>query len=199
MRINLPKQIETKRLTLKPYTLDKNYIQLYVDSINQNLDWLQRFCHFDGPMTFEKQKAFLEECINKNKENGYAIWTKSKEDEPEELVGSISAFHFRKEKGKRIAELGIFLLEKFAKKGYAHEANSALESALFKAGLDETILHIRSDNVASLKSARAQGYTKIAENTDKGYIRFLFHKTKQQWEHEHWLELQREKFKGNTL
>ena len=40
MKLNLPQQIEAERIILKKHTLDREYIQLLVDSINKSQQWL---------------------------------------------------------------------------------------------------------------------------------------------------------------
>ena len=156
MELKLPAQIETPRLILKQHTLDKDYVQLWVDSINQNLAFLNRFLpHFDEPMTFEKERSFLQMLMCGEKEKNYAIWNK----ETNELMGSAGAFNFEEKEGKKSAELGILLFEKFSGKGYAPEATHALEQALFNAGLDYTVLKIDADNSRSRRAAEKAGHT----------------------------------------
>ena len=153
--LKLPAQIETSRLILKQHTLDKEYVQLWVDSINQNLPWLSRFLpHFSKPITFEEQKAFLRSLICGEKEKNYAVWNKK----TNELMGSIGAFNFEEKEGKKSAELGILLFEKFSGKGYAPEATHAFEGALFNAGLDSTILKIDAENSRSRRAAEKEGH-----------------------------------------
>lgn len=155
MKLNLPNQIETERLVLKKHTLDRNYVQLWVDSINQNLTFLSRFLpHFDEPMTFEKEQSFLQMLMCGEKEKNYAIWNK----ETGELMGSTGAFNFEEKEGKKSAELGMLLFEKFSGFGYAPEATHALEQALFKAGLDHTILKIDANNTRSRRAAEKEGH-----------------------------------------
>ena len=155
MELKLPAQIETPRLILKKHTLDKEYVQLWVDSINQNLAFLSRFLpHFDEPMTFEKEKSFLQMLMCGEKEKNYAIWNK----ETNELMGSIGSFSFEEKEGKKTAELGILLFEKFSGKGYAPEATHAFEQALFEAGLDSAILKIDADNTRSRRAAEKEGH-----------------------------------------
>ena len=111
MDLKLPAQIETERLILKQHTLDREYVQLWVDSINQNLEWLNRFLpRFREPTTFEKEKCFLTFLISGKHEKNYAIWNKK----TQELMGSIGAFDFKEKEGKKSAELGILLFKKFA-------------------------------------------------------------------------------------
>ena len=155
MNLNLPAQIETPRLILKQHTLDKDYVQLWVDSINQNLDWLKRFLsHFDEPMTFEKEKSFLQMLSCDATGKNYALWNK----ETGELMGSIGAFNFKEQDGKKSTELGVLLFEKFAGQEYAPEATKALENELFGAGLDECILIIDAKNKRSRRAARKEGH-----------------------------------------
>ncbi len=155
MELKLPAQIETERLILKQHTLDKEYIQLWVDSINQNLLWLKKFLsHFDELMTFEKEKSFLQMLMCGEKEKNYAIWNK----QTNELMGSIGAFNFEEKKGKTTAELGVMLFEKFAGKGYAPEATKAFEKTLFSAGLDAIVLKIDKSNTRSRKAAEKEGH-----------------------------------------
>ena len=155
MDLKLPPQIETERLILKQHTLDKDYVQLWVDSINQNLAFLSRFLpHFDEPMTFEKERSFLRMLMCGEKEKNYAIWNK----ETNELMGSVGAFSFEENEGKKSAELGILLFEKFSGKGYAPEATHAFERTLFEAGLDSAILKIDADNTRSRRAAEKEGH-----------------------------------------
>ncbi|MGN0919925.1 MAG: GNAT family N-acetyltransferase [Alphaproteobacteria bacterium] len=155
MELKLPAQIETPRLILKQHTLDKDYVQLWVDSINQNLAFLNRFLpHFDKPMTFEEEKSFLRMLMCAANEKNYAIWNKK----TNELMGSTGAFNFEEKEGKKSAELGMLLFEKFSGKGYAPEATHALERALFEAGLDHTILKIDSNNTRSRRAAEKEGH-----------------------------------------
>ena len=155
MGLKLPIQIETPRLILKQHTLDKDYVQLWVDSINQNLAFLSRFLpHFDEPMTFEKERSFLRMLMCGDKEKNYAIWNK----ETNELMVSIGAFNFEEKEGKKSAELGILLFEKFSGKGFGPEATHAIEQALFAAGLDHTILKIDAANNRSRRAAEKEGH-----------------------------------------
>ena len=165
--INLPKQIETKRLILKPHTLDKDYVQLWVDSVNQNLEWLQRFLpHFDKPVTFEQQKSFLELLISGKIEKNYAIWNKK----TGELMGSIGAFNFEENE----AEVAILLFKQFSGFGYGTEAIGAFENVLFDAGIKEIVLKIDASNMRSQRIAQKQGYKKT--DSDHPDPQFLFYK-----------------------
>ena len=169
MNLNLPDQIETPRLILKKHILDKSYIQLWVDLINQNRDWLKRFLsHFDEPMTFENEEAFLQEMIQQEKQRkGYAIWNK----ETGELMGSTGAFHFQEKEGKKSAELGMMLFEKFAGFGYAPEATHAFEQVLFDAGLDECVLVIDAKNKRSRRAAQKEGHVWDGKETTVNRLR----------------------------
>lgn len=155
MQLNLPNQIETERLVLKKHTLDKEYVQLWVDSINQNLPWLSRFLpHFSKPITFEEEKAFLKSLICGDKENAYAIWNKK----TSELMGSIGAFNLEEKEDKKSIELGVILFEKFAGQGYGPEATKAFEKELFNAGIDSTVLKIDATNMRSRRAAEKEGH-----------------------------------------
>ena len=155
MKLNLPNPIETERLVLKKHTLDKEYVQLWVDSINQNLPWLSRFLpHFNKPITFDEEKAFLRSLICGEKENNYGVWNKK----TNELMGSIGAFNFEEKESKKSIELGLILFEKFAGHSYGPEATKAFESALFDAGIDSTILKIDSENIRSRRAAEKEGH-----------------------------------------
>ena len=155
MELKLPAQIETERLILKQHTLNKDYVQLWVDSINQNLAWLNRYLpHFDKPVTFEQQKSFLQMLMCGEIEKNYAIWNK----ETNELMGSVGAFGFEEKEGKKTAELAILLFEKFAGQGYAPEAVAAFEKTLFTAGLDNVVLRIDADNTRSRRTAEKTGH-----------------------------------------
>ena len=153
--LKLPEQIETPRLILKQHTLDKEYVQLWVDSINQNLKWLSRFlANFDKPITFEEKKAFLEMLLTNDNKKSYAIWNKK----TGELMGSTGAFHLKEKDGKKSSELGILLFEQFSGLGYAPEATHAFEQSLFNAGLDEIILKIDAKNIRSRHVAEKEGH-----------------------------------------
>ena len=77
MKLNLPQKIEAERIILKKHTLDREYIQLLVDSINKSQQWLGRFLsHFEEPMTFEKEEAFIKMLLSEEKEINYGIWNK---------------------------------------------------------------------------------------------------------------------------
>ena len=155
MKLNLPNQIETERLILKRHTLDKEYVQLWVDAINQNLPWLSQFLpHFSKPITFEEQKAFLRSLICGEKENAFAVWNKK----TNELMGSIGAFNLEEKEGKKSIELGLILFEKFAGCGYGPEATKAFEQALFNTGIDSTILKIDENNLRSRRAAEKEGH-----------------------------------------
>ena len=151
MKLNLPNQIETERLILKKHTLDNEYIQLWVDSINQNLLWLSRFLpRFSKPITFEEIRMILCGEIEKN----YAIWNKK----TNELMGSIGAFNLEEKEDKKNVELVAMIFEKFAGQGYGPEAIKTFEQALFDAGIDGTILKIDENNVRSRRAAEKEGH-----------------------------------------
>lgn len=156
MKIKLPAQIETERLILKKHCLKTEYIQLWVDSINQNLAWLNQFLpHFDEPMTFEKERAFLESLLTENQEINYGIWNKR----TQELMGSIGAFNLEQKGQKKNMELAIMLFEKFAGHGYGPEAINILKQNLFNVGLDSVTLKIDSQNNRSLHAASKIGFS----------------------------------------
>lgn len=164
MKIKLPNEIETERLTLKKHCLFLNqngrlqpeYVQLWVNSINQNREWLGRFLsHFDEPYTFEKEETFLNDLISEKNEIAYGIWN----NQTDELMGSIGAFNFEEKEGKQCIELGILLFEKFAGHGYGPEATMALEQALLNMGMDQIVLLIDDQNERSYKAAQKNGYT----------------------------------------
>ena len=151
MDLKLQPQIETERLILKKHTLDKEYIQLWVDSINQNLPWLSHFLpHFSRKIRFEEVRMILCGEIGKN----YAIWNKK----TNELMGSIGASNLEEKQGKKNVELVVMLFEKFAGHGYGPEAIKAFEQALFNSGIDGTILKIDSMNTRSRRAAEKEGH-----------------------------------------
>ena len=156
MKIKLPTQIETPRLVLKKHTLDPSYIQLWVDSINQNLSWLSQFLpRFSESMTFEKEKSFIEGVLTEEKEIGFGIWNK----ETNELMGSIGAFNFEEKDQKSSIELGIMLFQKYAGNGYAPETMKFLEQELFSVGVDGVMAKIDEKNTRSRQAAQKAGFT----------------------------------------
>jgi len=162
MKIKLPEQIETPKLILKKHSLDPAYIQLWVDSINQNLGWLSQFLpRFSETMTFEKEKAFLESVLTEEKEIGYGVWNK----ETNELMGSIGAFNFEEKDQKSSIELGVILFQKFAGMGYAPEAMKFLEQELFSAGIDGVMAKIDEKNTRSRRAAIKAGFSWNGQET----------------------------------
>ena len=82
------------------------YVQLWVNLINENLKWLDRFLpHWDKPCTFETEQAFLNDLITEEKEIAYGIW----DTKTNELMGSIGAFGFEEKEGKKSIEIGLLL------------------------------------------------------------------------------------------
>lgn len=151
MQLNLPNKIETERLLLKKHTLDKEYVQLWVDSINQNLPWLSRFLpHFNKKITPEAVRMILCSEMERN----YAIWNKK----TNELIGSIGVSSLEEKESKRNVELVAMLFEKFAGQGYGPEATKGFEEALFSSGIDGTILKIDANNTRSHRAAEKEGH-----------------------------------------
>ncbi len=155
MKLVLPQQIEAERIVLKKHTLDKEYIQLLVDSINKSREWLGRFLpHFEEPMTFEKEETFIKMVLSEEKEINYGIWNK----ETNELMGTIGAFNPDNPNNPKSIELGVMLFEQFAGQHYGPEATTAFEKVLFENGIDSVILKIQKENTRSRKAAEAQGH-----------------------------------------
>ena len=156
MKLNLPQQIEAERIILKKHILDKEYIQLLVDSINKSRQWLGRFLsHFEEPMTFEKEEAFIKMLLSEEKEINYCIWNKK----THELMGTIGAFNPDNPNNPKSIELGVMLFEQFAGQHYGPEATEAFEKILFENGIDSVILKIQKENARSRKAAEARGHT----------------------------------------
>ena len=155
MNLNLPQQIAAERVVLKKHTLNKEYIQLLVDSINKSRQWLGRFLsHFEEPITFEKEEAFVKMLLSEEKEINYGIWNKK----TNELMGTIGAFNPDNPNNPKSIELGIMLFEQFAGQHYGPEATEAFEKVLFKNGINSIILKIQKENTRSRKAAGAQSY-----------------------------------------
>lgn len=155
MKLNLPQQIEAERIILKKHTLDREYIQLLVDSINKSQQWLGRFLsHFKEPMTFKKEEAFIKKLLSDEKEINYGIWNKK----TNELMGTIGAFNPDNPDDPKSIELGIMLFEQFAGQHYGPEATETFEKALFKNGVNSIVLKIQKENTRSRKAAEANGH-----------------------------------------
>ncbi len=174
MKVKLPETIETDRLLLKKHSLDPSYIQLWVDSINQNLGWFEHFLPFDGPVTFEKEKTFLEDVLTEKKEIAYSLWIKK----TNELIGSIGAFNYEECNKKSSIEIGYMLFEKFAGNGYGPEAMENLKKELFSQGVDNIIAKIDERNVRSRRAAEKIGFKWNGKETVPSNKKLLIYRLK---------------------
>ncbi|MBO5997536.1 MAG: GNAT family N-acetyltransferase [Alphaproteobacteria bacterium] len=180
-------KIETERLILKPY--DRTFecaIMLY-NAIKNNWDFLTRFLYkMLNTKSPEDEYAWLVSMSEKWKNMDgpcYSIWTKDGK-----FVGSCDLHSMDYE--RQTADVGYWLQQEYAGKGYMTEALKALEDNFFARGFNRLTIVMDTENTPSEKVAIRCGYTKEGVMRQWHYNptlksfrdMYLYSKLKSEWE-----------------
>lgn len=180
-------KIETERLILKPYDLSFDCANILYNTIKDNWEFLTRFLYkMLNTKSPEDEYAFLLYANEKWKNMDgpiYSIWTKDGE-----FVGSCDLHSMDYE--RQTADIGYWLRQKYAGKGYMTEALKALEDNFFARGFNRLTIIMDTENTASEKVAIRCGYTKEGVMREWHYNptfksfrdMYLYSKLKSEWE-----------------
>jgi RimJ/RimL family protein N-acetyltransferase len=147
-----PKVIKTPRLVLRGIEPTKEKAEKFFNIIEQNREYLESWQgHIEYLHNVDdvlKKLKFRYNQIKKNEGILFGIYKNT------ELIGRIRFFDMHDSE----CEIGYWLIQSENGHGYMSEALSALETELFKFGINKIILDIDDGNLPSENIAKRNGY-----------------------------------------
>ena len=148
------KEIQTKRLTLKPLVASFSFAQELFDMITKNREFF-KFMPWANVEKPESEFEFLQsaaKCWKKQEKATYGMFLQPKN----EFVGVCTMFEINY--GNESGEIGYWLNPKYAQQGFMSEAVNAVSTEFFNRGFKRIIIKANPENIASCKVAEKCGF-----------------------------------------
>lgn len=168
--------IETKRLILREYTMDD------FDELYKILSDEETMKHYPKPYDQNGTRRWIEWNLDNYKKYGFGLWAIILKDTGE-FIGDCG-LTIQKIDQELLPEIGYHINKNFWRQGYAKEASNAVKDWAFtNTKFDCLYSYMNSTNVASYKTAQANGMIKINEYIDlNDGLLFVYAITRKKWE-----------------
>lgn len=150
------KELQTKRLALKPLTATFSFAKELFDIITKNRDFF-KYMPWANIEKAESEFEFLqsaEKGWKRQEKATYGIFLQPNND----FIGVCTFFEIKW--GNESGEIGYWLNPNYAKQGFMTEAVNAVSEEFFNAGFKRIIIKANPENIASCKVAEKCGFAR---------------------------------------
>ena len=145
--------IETKRLILRPFTIDD------LSSLHSIFSDAETMAYYPAPFNVEQTKSWIKRNLERYQVDGFGLWGVVLK-ENNQLIGDCGLVN-QTVAGKTEVEIGYHINKNFWSKGFATEAaKSCMEYGFHTLGLNKLISIIDPKNHPSIRVAEKIGFTK---------------------------------------
>ena len=167
--------IETERLLLREYTPDD------FDALYEILSDPETMAHYPAPYDRAGTQRWLDWCLDCYAKYGFGLWAVVLK-ETGEFIGDCG-LSMQNIDGETLPEIGYHIHKKYWRQGFAKEAARAVRDwAFLNTGFDALYSYMNQSNVASWRTAMANGMRKVKEYKDRyDTAHYVFAITRDEW------------------